>query len=344
MSDSLAPARAPSRRPPAGLAPSQCPQFIVVGCDDNQHADGIEWVLETFRDKTNPIGKKSALTFDGAPARVSFYVTGVSAEDPRRGVDAGVLAAWKAAYASGHEIANHAWSHAHGGAFTVAQWREEIERCNEFIAAGTGLPRDQILGFRAPFLEYNENAFTAARQAGMLYDTSVQLGWGPPASGGEPACEPAGANHFWPFTLDDGLPETGIPGAGAHPGLWEIPVDPAHFPPELGFKQKQATGFDWNLWFPGVGVTRGEFLAILKHTLHLKYHGNRAPMNLGLHAYIYSQAWASAQAAGSGPRCKLDDRRAAVREFVDHALSLPDVRLVGARELLQWLRRPAALA
>jgi hypothetical protein len=331
----MAPFHPASRRPPGGLLPSQCPQFIVVGCDDNQHADGIAWVMEAFSGKKNPAGSGSASTFDGAPVRLSFYTTPVSPEDPARCVGADVVAAWKAAFQAGHEMANHAWSHAHGSAFAVERWMEEIKRCGDFISENAGIPRERIAGFRAPFLEYNGNAFAAARLSGMRYDTSVQLGW-------EACCD--GGDNYWPFTLDAGLPESGAAASGNHPGLWEIPVDPAHFPPGLGLGNTKVTGFDWNLWFPGGGVTQDQFTAVFKHTLDLKYRGNRAPMNLALHSYIYSAKWAaSADPAAKVPRSSLAERQAAVREFVDYALSLPDVRLVGAESLLNWMENPSPL-
>lgn len=296
-----------SRLPPNGLRPEQCPQFLVVGCDDNQHADGVEWVLETFAGKRNP---------DGAPVRISFYTTPTREDDPSQTVGPDVVAAWRKAHLAGHETANHAFSHAHGAAFTVEEWMGEIKRCGDFICAGAGIPREAIVGFRAPFLEPNDNAFAAAAKSGMLYDTSLQLGWDEP-----------GNDNRWPFAFAS--------------GLWELPVDPAHFPADLGLGNTQATGFDWNLWFPGGGVTRPQFAAILRHTLDLKYRGNRAPMNLGLHAYIYSEAWAGTHPGG--PRCGIAERKEAVREFLDYALGLPDVRVVSGLQLVEWLRKPVPL-
>lgn len=51
-----------------------------------------------------------------------------------------------------------------------------------------GIPKSAIVGFRAPFLLYNNNAFGAMREVGLAYDGSIEEGY--------PA-DQDGSNYFW---------------------------------------------------------------------------------------------------------------------------------------------------
>jgi hypothetical protein len=144
-----------------------------------------------------------------------------------------------------------------------------------------------------------------------------------------------------------------------HAHLWEIPVSTAIVPPdsraaELGFapglrkrlREKvvyfdpgdgKLTAFDWNLWFE-YGLTATETLATLRHTLELRLAGNRAPLTLGLHSDIYSDAYGGGSGAASP-----QERRDALAAFIALALTHPEVRFVSGAELLSWLRAPVSL-
>src|SRR5262245_7775338 len=72
---------APSTRPRLCLAPGGVPQLVAIGFDDNSRAGsddgrdgGVHWALEMMRGRTNPIGRGQVATFDGAAARLSFYL------------------------------------------------------------------------------------------------------------------------------------------------------------------------------------------------------------------------------------------------------------------------------
>ncbi len=96
------------------------------------------------------------------------------------------------------------------------------------------------------------------------------------------------------------------------------------------------TGFDWNLWIV-FGMTKAEFLATLKYTLDLRLKGNRCPMAFGTHSDIYSSKFQDL------PNSVVEERQEALIEFIDYALSKPEVRIVSAKELLDWLRDPSPL-
>lgn len=92
---------------------------------------------------------------------------------------------WKAR-AEGHEIASHGCGHLDGAKWSVAQWDHEFGQFRTILEDAwtingiSGEPadwgrfvREEISGFRAPYLSYSDNLFTALRQNGFVYDAST---------------------------------------------------------------------------------------------------------------------------------------------------------------------------
>jgi hypothetical protein len=123
--------------------------------------------------------------------------------------------------------------------------------------AGIGIPRNEIVGFRAPYLESNENLFKTLHDSKYIaYDASLLYGLG---------------DLPWPHTLEEGTrswPKL----LGKLPGLWELPVHQIFIPPDdlssqYGFKpgfldrtrqsgevaEKDGafgiTAMDWTMWY-----------------------------------------------------------------------------------------------
>ena len=88
------------------------------------------------------------------------------------------------------------------------------------------------------------------------------------------------------------------------------------------------TGLDWNV-FEQAQLDGADFLAILKYNLDMRLAGNRAPFMIGGHTQLFPE---------SKP-----GRREAMEQFIDYALSKPQVRLVTPQRVLEWLRNPVAL-
>ena len=97
----------PSQNPPGGLQPAQCPQFVVIGFDDNTISDGIHWVLDFLRDKKNPTGTGNPATYDGAPVRTSFYCNTVGLSTWQEDDPAKLKTAFEKIVSDGHEMGNH---------------------------------------------------------------------------------------------------------------------------------------------------------------------------------------------------------------------------------------------
>jgi hypothetical protein len=314
--------------PPAGLAIGNVPLFVSIGFDDNAYEDGMQWALDFLKSKVNPKGSGNPCTFDGTPARVTFFINshvGITS-DALKGLHG-------RAYREGHEAANHTDSHAD----TLQQnpdravWNKEMATCNDYLV-GLGVPRPQIVGFRTPFLQQSEATFEAIIEQKFRYDSSIEHYYG---VGG----------FVWPYTLDTGKDATHTyltKPSGKYPGLWEMPINELMMD-TTGYTA--VTGLDYNMWI-SKRMTRKQFVDVMKANLDLRLKGgnspaNRAPLLFGGHTDLYSRFNADANTAAAA---SLADRRAAVEEFIDYALSYdPSVRVVPYAEVLHWMQAPVGL-
>jgi hypothetical protein len=323
---------APSFKPPGGLAPAQVPQFIVLGIDDKRYVDGMEWMLDQLEARHNPAGHGNARTHDGQPLHVSFYFTSSF-------LDSGgspLLAQWQRAVADGHEVGNHTYTH------EVTDWQSEIDTCDSDLVAKLGIDEKDIIGFRCPYLNYQQPTLVYPVLQGFdhfKYDCTIRhdayydyLTPGPTDF----------YMHIWPYTLDHGIDiyTGGNLGIGNFPGLWELP--PYALPTSAnraGLMQpsNNYTGFD-STAYGTVGISAAAFESSLKWALDLRLAqgDNRAPLIVGLHTDTYSSE-------NTGYSQPLAERRQAIVHFLDYALSKPDVRFVSAKQLIQWMCSPTPL-
>jgi peptidoglycan/xylan/chitin deacetylase (PgdA/CDA1 family) len=350
-----------SLTPPAGLSPSQVPQFVAITFDDNFGPAGMTWANDFFTSKVNPAGSGNAATFDGTPVRTTFYHNSTYLS--------GMQSSWQTAFNAGHELADHTVGHGDGIDYTTGQWTTEITNCRTALASGLGTTVSNIKGFRAPFLHFNDNMFTVLRtqSPAFTYDTSIMGCW---------ATAEGPTNCPWPYTMEDGSddadaivskwPTRNVRAVTEHPGIWEVPVSVVFVPPDsvaaqYGFTTglrsrvasrlsgannpnffEESTGklaaMDITL-FLDARMTRAEVLATLKYTLdqRLSGSGNRAPFVFVGHTHVY-QSW------GVPSDVALEaDRKGAIQDFVNYALSKPDVRMRNVADIVTWMNNPVAL-
>ncbi len=368
-----------SQSPPFGIPVNKAPQFVSIGFDDNAYSGlegtngtgGMTWATDMIKGRSNPAGSGNAGSYDGEPASLTFYLTSTYiamwiSESPTY-----VKRAWHQAYVDGNEIGNHTNGHLHGADFSGGQWMTEIQMCIDWVSKpfdpnesnfspdnskGAGVPTNQLYGFRTPFLEYNDATLATVKALDFWYDCSIEDGF---------QYDHDGKNYVWPYTLDNGsaghdvLVEWGSKQPiTPHPGLWELPVHPVIVPPDdkcaqygvaPGLRNRlkliqswfdteagKITGFDYNLWV-SFKMTKAEWLAVMKYTLDLRLAGNRAPFMVGAHTDYYSSKYTAAPA--STPQ----ERQDAMEEFIDYALSKPQVRVVSNKQILDWVRNPTPL-
>jgi hypothetical protein len=117
--------------------------------------------------------------------------------------------------------------------------------------------------------------------------------------------------------------------------MWEIPS----YVVMLDGGSAKQTGFDYNMW-TWSSMSANDFRDVMIENLNLRYNGNRAPFFMGSHTNYYSPETNDAH----GPAPYFGEMRTAVEEFIDYALSLPDVRMVRGIDIINWMRDPVALA
>ena len=360
--------------PPGDFPMEKVPQFVFIGADDCAEAEGVLWLTDFLGGLKNP---------DGSPVLMTFFVNGRYAQNPHSGADTSITRtwhAWKRAFDAGHEIGNHTFSHWFSDNFSVQEdarllgferWNAEIVMNDLAITANLGIPRNQIQGFRAPFLQYNRAAYEAMIRRGFLYSSSIEEGMQPDQNG---------TNRFWPYQITDGSiidsmqaewssgkNDWGYKGIGKFPNsrMWEIPIYSYIVPHDslaskYGFKRGlrsrvkrntpwfdaetgNLTGFDYNMMAPrkwgGAAMRANEVLATLKHTFDTHYSGNRAPMTLGIHSDYYLQSRdKDYKSAGNHLQ-----RRKIIEDFINYILENPDVRIIKGSSLIAWMRTPVPL-
>ncbi len=316
-----------SRKAPAGLKPEETPLFISFGFDDNAYPDAMVWIRDFMRNQTNFIeGTGNPKNFDGQTAKATFFMTGQymtnSGLIPHGGNTlAKMSTTLKSLYNDGHEIANHTYKH------TDDKSIAELTRCNDAIVS-MGIPRDAIVGFRAPNLHYTDAAFQNLYQMGFLYDCTIEENWDNNKTGKDDA---------FPFTLDNGSPFQSGPVIGKYPGMWELPVFTLH----VEGQNRIEAAFDYNLWVTRK-LNKAEFVKTLKDALDARIEGNRAPFLFGAHTDEYSEFNLTFDTTHT-PNSTWQERRAAIEEFLIYAMSKPQVRIVTHKQVIDWMRDPQPL-
>lgn len=238
---------APSRVHPGNFSLEETPQFVCLGSDDNYYPGGLNWIVKLIESKTCPTESLVvAATFDGAAATMSFYPNTDNSEwydlvdttaNNQYGGDSAkkIQASLKDALAHGSEIGSHTKHHETGASSPLSYWYSEIDS-SLIDLVKMGIPTSKVVGFRTPFLQYNDSTFKVLDSLkNFKYDCSIESGFDDTTDG---------TNFIWPYTLDNGafgadsgfMPETddgNVVTVGSHPGLWEAPVYCVIVPPEL---------------------------------------------------------------------------------------------------------------
>ncbi len=318
---------APSRKAPGGLKPEETPLFVSFGFDDNAYSDALIWIRDFMKSQTNFIeGAGDPKNYDGETAKATFFMTGqYLTNDGLISKGGNTLAKMSSVlqdlYYGGHEIGNHTYRH------TADKSIAELTRANDAIV-GMGIPRNEIVGFRAPNLSYDDAAFKNLYDMGFLYDCTIEEIWDN---------NKTGKDDMFPFTLDTGSPFMPIPALSNYPGMWELPVFTLH----VAGQNRIEAAFDYNLWVTRK-LTKDAFVQTLKDALDARLAGNRAPFTFGAHTDEYSEFNTGFENSHT-PNSTWRERRAAIEEFLIYAMSKPQVRVVTHEQIIDWMRDPRPL-
>lgn len=278
-----------STSPPGGLDSDRVPQLILITLDDG-NTNAMFSDIQRISGHTNPDGSPVGFTFFASLDSPEFYNT-------------------HRLHAAGHEIAVHTVSHTTGSTTTVEDWAREIAGCRAALVRYSGIPRDQIRGFRAPFLAYNAAMFRVLHDMGFMYDSSV-----PETVPGQITTDPAA--FIWPYHLHDGLkqnPWTGYPPDRPLPNLMEVPM----------WNLRNAHGSGYHNMDPAE-ASREDMFNMLKENFATRYAGNRIPLAVWLHIGWFQN----------------EDNVNAMNDFLEWALAREHVWVVPVGKLVDWMHNP----
>jgi peptidoglycan/xylan/chitin deacetylase (PgdA/CDA1 family) len=319
------------------------PFFLGFTFDDNGHADGLEFIVNLFSTHSNP---------DGSPSHFSFYVNTNNIEfqegDSAHNAEAvRNKKIWRKAIEFGHEIGLHTHSHPGGRSFSENEWKKEIQKNIDFILKefegvsnpyrgndkGVKIERSSLWGFRAPFLQWNDDLFYALDDLHLKYDSTFTS-----SSPKSSQFYDSGVDHcVWPYLVGDDF--------DIDEGFWEVPVCSLLAPPidnihnrnldqEWVRKHRYSSmAYDWNLFYSS-DFTKEQVLSFLKYNFDLRRENGKCPMVLGLHSDIYSENYGEAKAA------TLQERREVLIDFMEYALQFEEVRFHSSKEMLEWIKLP----
>ncbi|KAJ3215847.1 hypothetical protein HDU67_010267 [Dinochytrium kinnereticum] len=188
---------------PGGLTPDQTPMFITLTLDDAIQPQTYDAFMRVQNSATNPNGCRIPATYFMCNLFTDYW-------------------SGQRTYAAGNEIASHTVSHIDLANLTNTDERRVLAEIYEnwsAINSLSGVPANELNGFRHPFLAYNRKTYDAIYELRryIKYESSVVLN---PVTQG-----------WWPHTLDYGMPynppncincEEGS--RWVYPGMWVIPM------------------------------------------------------------------------------------------------------------------------
>ncbi|XP_030388321.1 uncharacterized protein LOC115634611 [Scaptodrosophila lebanonensis] len=219
-----------------------------------------------------------------------------------------------ALYNEGHEIALHSVTHGDGTDYwreaNVSTIEQEFGDQLTILEAFAKVDPKSVHGMRLPFLQISgNNTFQAAKNLGLTYDSSwpTQQHTNPP---------------MWPYTLDylsSQDCQIGPCPTASFPGMWVDPM--VTWTDTEGYK---CSMFDACVYPPEDNVD--VLFEWMLENFNRHYKGNRAPFGIYLHA-----AWFARGA----------NHFAALKKFLNHLTTMPDVYLTSISRMLEYVRNPS---
>ncbi|XP_069128995.1 chitin deacetylase 1-like [Argopecten irradians] len=268
------------------------PQMVYFGFDDAVHGQVSPHYDYLFLGNlTNP---------NGHPISITLFVSHTY-------TDYEVL---KKYYDIGFEIAVHSVSHKNID--TGDKVRKEAEEQRNNIVNYTGIPKEEVVGWRSPFLvTAGDPQIYALDELGFKYDVSLIYR----RSGMD-------GDDAWPFTLDYGWPlpcDKDCP-TDSHKGFWQIPINAV-----IDFKHQYPCAFidhcyntPWN---------EEDTYNYIMDNFYSRYNGNRSPYGFHIHAVWLNYGF----------------RRRAMERAITDMMKHDDVYIVNIKQMLEWMKYPTKL-
>lgn len=300
---------APSLDSPGGILPEQVPMFVLFTHDDGVDSEAREAILDVTGGRASKDGCQVSATMFTLYDSEGWTVC----EDILK------------LYDKGMEIADHTIHHETLSGAERSYVEDEILGARKKLVK-CGVPEEDVVGARAPYLNNDVQYREVLWEAGFLYDSSLVEDFRHSVSRGF-------GNRLWPWDLGFGNPvNCSIPdliedmtqGCSANesfPGLWEVPV--WRLSNETAGKLPYAMDVGYSYDCECQNDTFAVY-DILKANFDEAYAGNRAPFPIFIHIY-----W-----------LKEGDNQEQLKRFIDYTLTKPDVYYVTVRQLLAWMENP----
>ncbi|KAL4451906.1 hypothetical protein ABPG75_007568 [Micractinium tetrahymenae] len=287
----------PSLDAPGGLAPDQAPMFVLFTHDDGVDFEARRAILDVTEGRASANGCQVSATMFTLYDPDGWTVC----EDVLK------------LYDKGMEIADHTIHHETLSGAERSYVEDEILGARKRLVE-CGVPEEDIVGARPPYLNTDVQYREVLWEAGFLYDSSIVEDFKHSVSRGF-------GNRLWPWDLGYGNPVNCSIANESFPGLWEVPVwrlsnETAG---KLPYAMDPGYSYDCECHNDTYSV-----YDILKANFDEAYAGNRAPFPIFIHIY-----W-----------LKEGDSQEQLKRFIDYTLTKPDVYYVTVRQLLAWMQNP----
>lgn len=277
---------------------SQRPQLVYFSFDDAVMVRNSPLYEELFNEnRTNP---------NKCPITMTLFVS-------HNDTDYGLV---KQFYDKGMDIAVHGINHVRP--LNALQFTYEAlgQRLN--LANRSQIPKEEIVGFRSPYLiAYGNDQFEILSKAGFAYDSTLTI---TKRSLIEESPVPFTMDYGWPYPCS--IPECPT---DHFQGFWEVPI---------------VTVLDKQARYPCVYVdgcansptNEEESFTFLLENFMSYYTMNKAPFGLNMHS-----TWLLQEYETNPYRMK------AMHRFLDYILSLDDVYVVNIKQIVEWMKHQPML-
>jgi hypothetical protein len=287
------------------------PQFVLLTHDDSTGALSTSLFRQAIGDAKNPNGCTLPVTY--------FTMQG--------GSDCELM---KERWQAGDEIAGHSITHQVMDS-KFPDTEEEIVGLRQWIIDECGIPAEDVVGWRSPYLVNNPKHRQSLVKGGYSYDSTINEHWPDQRlPNSEPnTVSPNGASRLWPYTMDYGIPQDCAWTGGQclpdekYPGLWEIPVwniQTDNYPDNAFALDPCSTDITNN-------PMPCDTFALLKDNFDKAYNGNRAPVPMFFHS-----PWLSEPSTMK-----------AVQKFIQYATSKENTYFITMRQLMDWMKDPVGV-
>jgi hypothetical protein len=288
---------------PGGLTRLTTPQIVYLTFDDAISVINYPFYVEMFANRKNP---------NNASISVTFFVTHEYTDYSL------VHQLWRA----GHDIALHSITHqtntVYWQSLNESEWRAEFVDQRDQMSTLAAIPKADIQGMRAPFLQTGGNDMYKALSEGAFTWECSRPTWNQRQPG------------IWPYTNDYASTQDcqiSPCATDQFKGFWTVPMIDL-----IGGDKFPCAMVDQCNPVPKLA---NETLDFLKSNFLDQYNGNRAPFGIYTH---------SALLVGPVTDPQFAERKLGYSQFLDYLATLKDVYIVGISKGLEWVKKPTPVA